>query len=149
MFKEQFSVEWIVYVNVVIESGYAVSVQFDRKPVDERIKSNLVEKLKGDLERYFDGGKVEFNYPVLLNTSEFIRRVLNETSKIPYGKTITYKELAERLDTKAYRAVGIALSKNPIPILIPCHRVVSKQGLGGYSSGVEIKRELLKLEGVL
>lgn len=150
MFRiERFSVEWIVYVNVIIENGSVVLVQFDRKPVEERIESKVVKKLKDDLERYFDGVKVEFDYPIVLHTSDFVKRVLNETSRIPYGKTITYKELAEKLNTKAYRVVGMALGKNPVPILIPCHRVVSKRGLGGYSSGVEIKKELLKLEGVL
>ncbi|RLI79855.1 cysteine methyltransferase [Archaeoglobales archaeon] len=149
MCVEQFSVEWLTYVNVIVQDKKVISVKFDRKPVDERIESRLVKKLKKDLERYFSGKKVEFNYPIVLKVSEFVERVLNETSKIPYGKTMTYKGLAEKLNSKAYRAVGMALSKNPTPILIPCHRVVSKRGLGGYSSGVEIKRELLRLEGIL
>ncbi len=86
---------------------------------------------------------------MLLNTSNFTRKVLEKVREIPYGKTISYKDLAEKLNTKGYRAVGLALKKNPIPIIIPCHRVVSKKGLGGYNSGIEIKKELLKLEGAL
>jgi len=146
---EKICVEWIVYVNVTIFGGKVVSVKFDRKAVDEEIKTSLAIKLKGDLERYFNGKFVDFDYPVLLNTSNFTRKVLEKVREIPYGKTISYKNLAEKLNTKGYRAVGLALKKNPIPIIIPCHRVVSKKGLGGYNSGIEIKKELLRLEGAL
>ena len=143
---EQISVEWILYVNVKVLDGKIVSIKFDREPIEEVVKTSIAQKLKKELEAYFDGKVVNFNYPVLLNESNFTKKVLEETRKIPYGKTLTYGELASKLKTKGYRAVGLALSKNPAPIVIPCHRVVSKRGLGGYSSGIEIKRELLKLE---
>jgi len=67
--------------------------------------------------------------------------------KIPYGEIRTYKEIAEKLETSP-RAVGRALAKNPIAVLIPCHRVVGKNSLGGYSWGIELKRALLKLERI-
>mgnify|MGYP002266848858 CR=1 FL=1 len=73
--------------------------------------------------------------------------MLNETRKIPYGTTITYSELADRIGSSGgARAVGQALSKNPYPIIIPCHRVVARSGIGGYSGGVELKKRLLEIE---
>jgi methylated-DNA-[protein]-cysteine S-methyltransferase len=72
--------------------------------------------------------------------------VLNGTRKIGYGKTIPYSELAKNIGCRGAHAVGGALAKNPIPIVIPCHRVVAKDGIGGYSAGVDIKTRLLELE---
>lgn len=79
----------------------------------------------------------------------FSDRVLEVTKKIPKGKVTTYKATAEKLGTKAYRAVGNALHNNKNPVVIPCHRVVSSDGsIGGYSRGIKKKIELLKKEGV-
>ena len=78
--------------------------------------------------------------------SAFEKKVLDETSKIKYGKTIAYSELADKIGSRAVRAAGGALSRNPIPIIIPCHRVVAKKGIGGYSAGVDIKKRLLGFE---
>ncbi len=117
-----------------ISSGY--------EPVQKR-----TAKVSLDLEEYFRGERTEFSCDIdLSGLSDFTRRVLDETRKIKYGTTITYSELAHRVGSKAVRAVGSALSRNPIPIIIPCHRVVSKNGIGGYSSGVDVKRKLLELE---
>uniref|UniRef100_A0A7G9YI96 methylated-DNA--[protein]-cysteine S-methyltransferase n=1 Tax=Candidatus Methanogaster sp. ANME-2c ERB4 TaxID=2759911 RepID=A0A7G9YI96_9EURY len=102
-----------------------------------------------DLIRYLSGEVVDFSgYEVDLSSlTEFEREVLCETRKIRYGSVVTYSELAARIGKQnAARAVGNALSKNPLPIVIPCHRVVSKSGIGGYAFGVEAKRYLLKLE---
>lgn len=108
-------------------------------------KRNLID----DLIRYLGGEVVDFSgYEVdLSGLTDFERNVIYETRKIEYGKVVTYSELAARIGTpNAARAVGNALSKNPLPIVIPCHRVVSKGGIGGYAFGVEAKRGLLKLE---
>ncbi len=79
--------------------------------------------------------------------TEFQREVLEVTSRIPPGETMTYGQLAERLGRpKAARAVGQALGKNPFPLIIPCHRVVGARSIGGYSSGVDLKRRLLDVE---
>ncbi|MHC1567190.1 MAG: methylated-DNA--[protein]-cysteine S-methyltransferase [Candidatus Syntropharchaeia archaeon] len=79
--------------------------------------------------------------------TEFERRVLLETRRIPYGETVTYSEIARRIGNPgAYRAVGNALKKNPLPIFIPCHRVVGKNGVGGYKYGIDIKKKLLEIE---
>ncbi|MCX9083132.1 MAG: methylated-DNA--[protein]-cysteine S-methyltransferase [Candidatus Methanoperedens sp.] len=100
-----------------------------------------------ELERYFEGEIIDFSFDVDISyLSPFEQKVLTQTRKIKYGKTITYSELAEKIGSRAYRAVGNALSKNPVPIIIPCHRVVAKKGIGGYSQGLEIKTRLLELE---
>ena len=106
-------------------------------------------KLINDLIRYLRGEVVDFSvYEVdLSGLTKFEREVIKETRKIRYGSVVTYSELAARIGKpNAARAVGNALSKNPLPIVIPCHRVVSKDGIGGYAFGVEAKRCLLKLE---
>ncbi|HIE31532.1 MAG TPA: methylated-DNA--[protein]-cysteine S-methyltransferase [Methanosarcinales archaeon] len=103
-----------------------------------------------DLIRYLDGEVVDFSgYGVdLSHLTDFEQRVLCETRKIGYGSMITYSKLARAIGRpKAARAVGNALRKNPAPIVIPCHRVVAKSGIGGYVLGVDLKRRLLELEG--
>ncbi|HEY6585626.1 MAG TPA: methylated-DNA--[protein]-cysteine S-methyltransferase [Candidatus Methanoperedens sp.] len=114
---------------------------------------NYVEKKTHDvtyeLEHYFDGKPIDFSLDVDISyLSPFEQKVLTETRKIKYGKTITYSELAEKIGSRAVRAVGNALGKNPLPIVIPCHRVVAKKGIGGYSEGIGIKTRLLELEQV-
>lgn len=100
-----------------------------------------------ELERYFRGKQTDFSCAVdLRHLSSFVQKVLEETRKIKYGRTITYAELARNIGSKGARAAGRALARNPIPIIIPCHRVVAKHGNGGYSAGIEIKTRLLELE---
>jgi len=109
-------------------------------------------KVMNDIKIYFTGKNVDFTrYDVdLTGLTDFEREVLVETRRIPYGSVKTYTGLAEMVGRpKAVRAVGNALRKNPLPLVIPCHRVVGKNGIGGYSSGRGIKERLLKLEGIL
>ncbi len=81
--------------------------------------------------------------------SSFRGKVLREVAKIPYGEVKTYKQIAEALNTKAYRAVGTAIGRNPLPIIIPCHRVVrSDLQVGGFFGGTEMKKEILENEGI-
>ncbi|MCK7516339.1 MAG: MGMT family protein [Ignavibacteriales bacterium] len=90
-------------------------------------------------------------FRLILKEQIFRKRVWNELQKIPYGKTISYKTLSEKLgDVKAIRAVGKANGQNPIAIIIPCHRVIGANGnLVGYAGGLAIKEKLLHLEGAL
>ncbi|MDD5614785.1 MAG: methylated-DNA--[protein]-cysteine S-methyltransferase [Candidatus Methanoperedens sp.] len=104
-------------------------------------------KASFELEEYFRGERTKVSCDVdLSGMSDFTQRVLEETKKIEYGTVVTYSELARRIGSRAVRAVGSALSRNPVPIIVPCHRVVAKDGFGGYSCGVDIKIKLLKLE---
>ena len=101
------------------------------------------------LEEYFAGMRRSFSLPLDPAGTEFQLRVWRALCGIPYGTTVSYKELARRVDSpKGFQAVGQANGRNPLPILIPCHRVIAAGGgLGGYSGGVERKRLLLELEG--
>ena len=103
------------------------------------------------LNRYFNGKLARFTCPVDLIGTPFQVRVWKELSKIPYGTTINYKQLARRIGTsKGFQAVGRANASNPLPIIVPCHRVIGTDGsLVGYSSGIKTKEFLLKLEGAL
>lgn len=101
------------------------------------------------IQAYFEGENVAFPYPLALkHSSPFTRRVLEEVAQIPYGTTVTYGDIAQRIVyPQAARAVGRAIGKNPIPLLIPCHRVVGRSNLGGFSGyGLRYKILLLSLE---
>ena len=99
------------------------------------------------LEEYFAGDRREFSIDYLIDTSLFTTRVYKEMAKIPYGTTLSYSELAKKSGRKlAYRAVGTACGKNPLPLIIPCHRVTAVNGLGGFGGGLDTKRFLLNLE---
>lgn len=111
----------------------------------------LLEEAVRQLEAYFDGSLREFNMPLAPAGTRFQQRVWHEMAKIPFGETMTYGQLAEKSQSVA-RAVGGACGANPIPIIIPCHRVLGGGGkLGGFSggSGPDSKRALLEHEGVL
>ncbi len=101
------------------------------------------------LKEYFSGERKQFDLPLEIEGTEFQKRVWNELLKIPYGRTISYKELAVRLgDEKVIRAAASANGANPLPVVIPCHRVIGSDGsLIGYGGGLEIKEKLLVLEG--
>jgi len=109
------------------------------------------------LDKYFDKKLREFQIDFSFNKiTSFREKILLELLKIPYGSIITYKELADRINNPgAVRAVGRACKNNPLPVIIPCHRVVSQRGIGGYmgkkekSTELTIKEKLLKIEGVI
>jgi methylated-DNA-[protein]-cysteine S-methyltransferase len=120
-------------------------------PAREPSISPLLEKAKKQLGEYFNGDRKTFSLPLKPAGTDFELSVWEELKRIPYGISITYKELAHRLgDENKIRAVGRANGKNPLPIIIPCHRVVGKDNkLTGYVGGIECKRWLLRHEGVL
>ena len=120
----------------------------DSEVVDNKSKNRDVID---QLNRYFNGRLAKFTLPIDLLGTPFQQRVWRELSKISYGTTITYKQLAKRLGTsKGFQAVCRANAANPVPIIIPCHRVVGANGsLVGYASGIKTKEFLLRLEGAL
>lgn len=104
-----------------------------------------------ELQAYFAGELTSFSIPVdLSGVSDFTRKVLKATATIPYGETASYGEIAKMIDMPgATQAVGNALGANPVPIVVPCHRVVRSDGsMGWFTGGPDIKRALLRLEGV-
>lgn len=117
----------------------------------EMIEDTRLLRLACDeLTAYFDGRLKKFTVPIDLHSTPFRKRVLNEVYCIRYGETASYKEIAERIgNPKAVRAVGGANAHNPIPIIIPCHRVIAHDGtVGGYGGGLNMKKNLLRLEGI-
>ena len=105
--------------------------------------------VRGALEDYLAGRREQFSLPLALTGTPFQQRVWNALRAIPYGRVVSYADIARRIGQPgAARAVGQANGRNPIPIVVPCHRVVaSGGGLGGFSNGLEIKRQLLAIEG--
>ncbi len=110
--------------------------------------SSYLELTAHQIKEYFMGKRKKFDIPLVIQASEFQDKVWKELEKIPYGKTMTYKELSEKTGSgKAVRAVARANGENRIAILIPCHRIIGSNGkLIGYSGGIEKKRYLLNLE---
>lgn len=114
----------------------------------ENEPSELTERAFGQLEEYFSGKRKVFDLPFKMNGTAFQMKVWQELLKIPYGDTVSYSEIAERIGCpEGARAVGGAVHNNPLWIIVPCHRVVGKNGkLTGYAGGTEMKKTLLELE---
>ena len=142
---------------LVGEHGFLLGVYFEDHvngppiPKDARQLPAAFDHVTTQLDEYFTGSRQVFDLPVRPIGTDFQRRVWSGLVEIPYGTTETYGELAHRLgDRKASRAVGLANGKNPISIIIPCHRVIGADGsLTGYGGGVDKKLWLLRHEGAL
>lgn len=111
-------------------------------------KEEPFEKVRQQLREYFEGKRREFDIPLSLKGTDFQLSVWHELREIPYGTTVSYGEVAKRIDNpKAVRAVGAANGRNPIPIIVPCHRVIGSHGdLTGFGGGLDTKEALLRLE---
>ena len=114
----------------------------------EAQETDLLREAHGQLTDYFNGELTEFTVPLTLRGTDFQTRAWQALMTIPYGETRSYKQMAEQVgNIKATRAVGMANNRNPIPIIIPCHRVVGSNGsLTGYAGGLDIKQFLIDLE---
>ena len=112
--------------------------------------SPVLEQAERELREYFAGVRKAFSVPISPKGTPFQRRVWDALRGIPYGETVSYGEVARRIGSpRACRAVGMANHRNPIPIVIPCHRVIGADGgMTGYGGGLEIKKILLELEGI-
>ena len=130
-----------------------------KKSFDDRIKKlyqdhelaqggEINRKTEKQIRAYFDGKLTKFDLPFEIAGTSFQKKALKQVARIPYGKTRTYGEIAKTLGNPgAARAVGSANAKNNLPLVIPCHRVVATNGLGGFAGGLPLKKKLLKLEG--
>ncbi len=115
--------------------------------VDDRGKNSSVIR---QLNEYFIGKRTKFELDIDLTGTPFQQKIWTEVAKTPYGTVVTYKQIAKRIHSKGFRAVGVAVSKNPLPIVIPCHRVIgSDSKLVGYTGGIKLKEYLLRLEGII
>ena len=120
----------------------AFGVRVLRAPLDE---------VRRELDEYFEGRRTVFDLPLDLRVAPFHADVLRELARVPYGRTTTYGTLAATVGRpRAARAVGAVMHTNPIPIVLPCHRVIGANGsLTGYGGGLHVKRALLELEGAM
>jgi methylated-DNA-[protein]-cysteine S-methyltransferase len=128
------------------------SVMFDGGRVSREGRSPVLDDAARQLEAYFDGDLVAFDLPFELNGTDFQRQCWLALATIPYGQTVSYGEQARRLGlgSDKARAVGAANGSNPLPIVLPCHRVIGADGsLTGFGGGLQVKRFLLELEGAL
>jgi len=120
-----------------------------------RRSDELVKPIVSELQQYFEGTRKSFSHsPDISDLTDFQRTVLNAAASIPYGETRTYAWLAEQADSpRAFRAAGQVMARNPVPLIIPCHRVIGSSGdlcgFGGGSRALELKRKLLAVEGII
>lgn len=130
-------------------AGLVTRIDFDATPHGERIADQTLDLAETQLGEYFAGERTEFSVPIANDGTEFQQKVWNAVRKVGYGQSASYGQIAERLgyEPGISRAVGAANGANPIPILVPCHRIVGSDGtLTGYAGGVDRKRILLELE---
>ena len=135
------------------ENGkYITDIIFSKseEKTDNINETELIKAAFKQIKEYLDGDRKYFDLPIELMGTEFQKKVWNELRNIPYGQTKTYKDIAFAIkNEKACRAIGNANNKNPLPIIIPCHRVIGRNGkLVGYSGGLDIKEKLLNIEKI-
>lgn len=140
-------------IAIVEEDNTIVELCFINEDIREfkdvkEVKTPLLEEARKQLDEYFKGKRKVFKLPFNLKGTEFQKKVWKALLDIPYGETFSYKEVAKNIGNEnASRAVGNANNKNPLPIFIPCHRVIGANGkLVGYAGGLDIKVKLLELE---
>ena len=136
----------------LVSSGVAlVRIEFQGQHGNNGVERwNIVlEQAAQELQEYFAGRRQTFTVPVQAEGSDFQQSVWSALRKIPYGALRSYRDIAEQLgNRRAVRAVGAANGRNPIPVIVPCHRVVGSDGrLTGFAGGLAVKRALLSLEG--
>ena len=132
------------------EDGFLTNILFGEsdRPSKNSIISPIIQKTINELEEYFMGRRKTFSIPLKPKGTEFQQKVWEALTKIPYKQTRSYKEIANAVNCPmGSRAVGNANNRNPLPIIIPCHRVIGANGLlVGYAGGLDIKQRLLKIE---
>lgn len=133
---------------LVATETHLINIQFTQPQKALLQTTELLSMATIQLDEYFQGKRTTFSLPFKLTGTPFQLAVWKELQNIPYGKTTSYKEIAQKINKpKAYRAVGMANNKNPLPIIIPCHRVIGSNGkLIGYAGGLKLKNYLLELE---
>lgn len=139
-------------LTIVADDQGLTQILFGPHAVDGAVRrpSALTNTAATQLQEYFAGKRREFDLPLSPHGTDFQLKVWECLRSIPYGQTRTYAQIAEAVGSpKGFRAVGLANNKNPLPIVVPCHRVIGAGGkLVGYAAGIKVKRYLLELEGI-
>lgn len=146
-------------LHVAVSNKGLVALEFDRGQFPPKKNKNVIweesrkktEPFTRELEEYFAGKRREFTFPLDLRGTDFQVKCWRALLAIPYGETRSYADIARAVrKPQAFRAVGMANNRNPIAIVVPCHRVIASDGtLCGYGGGLDVKRKLLELEGAL
>lgn len=133
---------------LIFEIGYNKKIESIKIVEKEKLgeKSPLTDLSFKEISKFLDGKLEKFSFEINPKGTNFQKKVWKEIEKIPYGKTITYKDLGDKINSRAYQAIGSACGKNPILFRIPCHRVLGKNNLGGFSYGLSLKKRLLEME---
>ena len=148
MTKNFYYKSLIGVLEIKLDNGIVIGLKVVESCSNISERSGYFEEVAKQLDEYFAGKRTKFELNIYPKGTEFQKKVWAELLKIPYGKTKSYQEIAEAIGkSSAQRAVGSACNKNPILLIIPCHRVVSKSGkLTGFACGVDRKEQFLKLE---
>lgn len=137
--------------NILINSreGYLSELRFTDEAASGELLNKVEMETKRQLDEYFAGDRKIFNIPIGLGGTEFQRKIWMAINEVPFGQTITYLKISQKLgNPAAIRAVGASIGSNPILIVLPCHRIIGTNGqLTGYAGGLDRKRSLLDLEG--
>jgi len=137
-------------LGIAVEGNYLKKVFFSDYPIKDYVKkeTDFIKNIRVILEEYLIGKRKEFDIPLALEGTYFQKAVWQALIEIPYGETRSYLDIASKIgNSKAVRAVGLANNRNPIAIIVPCHRVIGKNGkLVGYAGGLQMKEDLIKLE---
>lgn len=140
-------------IGIAEENGEITNLIFEAEKINENVileETKVLKTAARQLEEYLQGSREVFEIPLNASGTEFQKKDWLALQKIPYGKTVSYGEIAKQIGCpKGARAVGLANNKNPIPIFIPCHRVIGASGkLVGYGGGIDKKIKLLAIEGI-
>lgn len=138
----------IGYITISENNGKVVGISFGNNSENLQTDSMILNNAYEEICQYLNGERKFFSFPYELTGTEFQKKVYNALLNIPYGEVRTYKEIAEEIgNPKACRAVGNANNRNPLPIIVPCHRVIgSDRSLTGYAGGLDMKKFLLNIE---
>jgi methylated-DNA-[protein]-cysteine S-methyltransferase len=142
-----------INLGIAEKDNAIIKIFFGRKApaAFNKTETPLIKKTAAQIDEYLSGKRKQFTIPIALQGTEFQTAVWRELQKIPYGETRSYKDIAAAIGRpKAVRAVGMANNRNPIVIIVPCHRVIGHDGsLTGYGGGLPLKRRLLEKEGIM
>lgn len=137
-------------ISLIEEDNKIIEIRINKKVEDDIIKKDtpVLKETEKQLKEYFEGKRKTFDVPLNPKGTNFMKKVWTALQNIPYGEVRTYQQIAEEVGSpKAARAVGMANHRNPIPIIIPCHRVIGSNGkLVGYALGMDMKKSLLDWE---
>ncbi len=146
--EKSYYISPIGILEIICKNSALISLKLVDKAEFTVSKTDFIKRIEFQLDEYFKGKRHKFDIKIKAEGTDFQKKVWAELLKIPYGTTVSYSKIASCIGNKnAQRAVGSACNKNPVLIIIPCHRVISKCGkISGFACGVDIKKKLLHLE---